>query len=77
VGFKIYFLYVRKTHRLVLKNARIKGHKRSSNIMHNDDDDIYLINYNMAVGCKIYLHTNTDHPERHKYKIKSIRKIYS
>jgi hypothetical protein len=23
-----------------------------------DDDDVYLINYNMAVGYKIYLHTN-------------------
>jgi hypothetical protein len=32
------------------------------------------INYNMAVGYKIYLHTNTDQPERHKYKMKSIRK---
>jgi hypothetical protein len=27
-------------------------------------------NYNMAVVYKIYLHTNTDQPERHKYKIK-------
>jgi hypothetical protein len=36
------------------------------------DDDVYLINYNMAVGYKIYLHTNTDQPERHKYKMKSI-----
>jgi hypothetical protein len=40
------------------------------------DDDVYLINYNMAVGYKIYLHTNTDQPERHKHKMKSIRKIY-
>jgi hypothetical protein len=23
----------------------------------------------MAVGYKIYLHTNTDQPERHKYKM--------
>jgi hypothetical protein len=30
------------------------------------------INYSMAVGYKIYLHTNTDQPERHKYKMKSI-----
>jgi hypothetical protein len=43
----------------------------------DDDDDVYLINYNIAVGYKIYLHTNTDQPERHKYKMKSIRKIYS
>jgi hypothetical protein len=35
------------------------------------------INYNMAVGYKIYLHTNTDQLERHKYKMKSIRKTYS
>jgi hypothetical protein len=28
----------------------------------------------MAVGYKIYLHTNTDQPERHKYEMKSIRK---
>jgi hypothetical protein len=28
----------------------------------------------MAVGYKIYLHTNTDQPERHKYKMISIRK---
>jgi hypothetical protein len=28
----------------------------------DDDDDVYLINYNMAVGYKIYLHTNTDQP---------------
>jgi hypothetical protein len=34
------------------------------------------INYNMVVGYKIYLHTNTDQPERYKYKMKSIRKIY-
>jgi hypothetical protein len=33
-------------------------------------DDVYLVNYNMAVGYKIYLHTNTDQPERHKYKMK-------
>jgi hypothetical protein len=26
----------------------------------------------MAVGYKIYIHTNTDQPERHKYKMKSI-----
>jgi hypothetical protein len=31
----------------------------------------------MVVGYKIYLHTNTDQPERHKYKMKSIRKKYS
>jgi hypothetical protein len=31
----------------------------------------------MAVGYKIYLHTNTDQPERRKYKMKSIRKIFS
>jgi hypothetical protein len=41
-----------------------------------DDDDVYLINYNMAVGYKIYLHTNTDQPELHMYKMESIRKIY-
>jgi hypothetical protein len=35
------------------------------------------INYNTAVGYKIYLHTNTDQPERHMYKMKSIRKMYS
>jgi hypothetical protein len=35
----------------------------------DDDDDVYLINYNMAVGYKIYLHTNTDQPERHKHKM--------
>jgi Tfp pilus assembly protein PilO len=35
------------------------------------------INYNMAVGYKIYLHTNTDQLEWHKYKMKSIRKMYS
>jgi hypothetical protein len=29
----------------------------------------------MAVGYKIYLHNNTDQPERHKYKMKAIRKI--
>jgi hypothetical protein len=29
----------------------------------------------MAVGYKIYLHTNTDQPERHKYKMKSTRKM--
>jgi hypothetical protein len=40
----------------------------------NDDDDVYLINCNMAVGYKIYLHTNTDQLERHKYKMISIRK---
>jgi hypothetical protein len=44
----------------------------------DDDDDVYLIeNYNMAVGYKIYLHTNTDQLERHKYKMISIRKTYS
>jgi hypothetical protein len=32
----------------------------------DDDDDVSLIKYNMAVGYKIYLHTNTDQPERHK-----------
>jgi uncharacterized membrane protein YqjE len=31
----------------------------------------------MAVGYEIYLHNNTDQPERHKYKMKSIRKICS
>jgi hypothetical protein len=31
----------------------------------------------MAVGYKIYLHTNTDQPERHKYKMKLIRKMYN
>jgi hypothetical protein len=31
---------------------------------HNDDDDVFLMNYNMAVGYEIYLHTNTDQPER-------------
>jgi hypothetical protein len=41
----------------------------------NDDDDVYLINYNMAVGYKIYLHTNTNQPERHKNKMKSIRNM--
>jgi hypothetical protein len=30
----------------------------------------------MAVGYKIYLHTNTDQPEQHENKMKSIRKIY-
>jgi hypothetical protein len=43
----------------------------------NDDDDVYLMNYNIAMGYKIYLHTNPDQPEQHKYKTKSIRKIYS
>jgi hypothetical protein len=42
-----------------------------------NDDDVYLINYNMAVGYKVYLHTNTDQPERHKYRMKSIRKMCS
>jgi hypothetical protein len=28
----------------------------------------------MAVGYKIYLHTNTDQPEWYKYKMKSIEK---
>jgi hypothetical protein len=45
-------------------------------IMIHDDDDVYFINYDMAVGYKIYLHTNTDQPDRYKYKMKSIRKIY-
>jgi hypothetical protein len=32
----------------------------------------------MAVGYKIYLPTNTDQPERHKYKMKAVRKkIYN
>jgi hypothetical protein len=31
----------------------------------DDNDEIYLINYNMAEGYKIYLHTNRDQPERH------------
>jgi hypothetical protein len=35
------------------------------------------IEYNKAVGYKIYLLTNTDQPERHKCKMKSIRNIYS
>jgi Tfp pilus assembly protein PilO len=35
------------------------------------------INYNMAMGYKVYLYTNTDQPEQHKYKMKSIRSIYS
>jgi hypothetical protein len=43
----------------------------------HNDDNVYLINYNMAVDYKIYLHTNTDQPEQYKYKMKSIRKIYS
>jgi hypothetical protein len=30
----------------------------------------------MVVGYKIYIHTNTDQLERHKYKMKSIRKKY-
>jgi uridine kinase len=34
-----------------------------------DDDDVYLTNYYMTVGYKIYLHTNTDQQERHKYKM--------
>jgi hypothetical protein len=43
-----------------------------------DDDDVYLIkNYNIAVGYKIYLHNNTDQPERHKYKMVLTRKICS
>jgi hypothetical protein len=29
----------------------------------------------MAVGYKIYLHTNTDQPEQHQYKMISIKKI--
>jgi hypothetical protein len=33
--------------------------------MVDDDDDVYLINYNKALGYKVYLHTNTDQPERH------------
>jgi hypothetical protein len=28
----------------------------------------------MAVGYKIYLHTNTDEPERHKYKMNQSKK---
>jgi hypothetical protein len=43
----------------------------------DNDDDVYLIDYNMAVGYKIYLLANTDQLERHKYKMISIRKIYS
>jgi len=35
------------------------------------------MNYNMAVGYKIYLHTNTDQSERHKYKMILIRKIWT
>jgi hypothetical protein len=31
----------------------------------------------MTVGYEIYLHTNTDQPERHKCKMESIGKIYS
>jgi hypothetical protein len=42
-----------------------------------NDDDVYLIEKSQHVGYKIYLHTNTDQPERHKYKMKSIRKMYS
>jgi hypothetical protein len=42
-----------------------------------DDDNVYLINHTMAMGYKIYLHTNTNQPERHKYKMKSIKKIHS
>jgi hypothetical protein len=48
-----------------------------SYIYNSSDDDVYLINDNMAVGYNIYLNTNTDQPERHKYKMKSIRKICS
>jgi hypothetical protein len=51
--------------------------KVNDEVLTGDDDDVYLINYKKAVGYKIYLHTNTDQPERHKYKMKSIRKIYS
>jgi hypothetical protein len=29
----------------------------------------------MAVGYKMYLHTSTDHPEQHKYKMKSIKRL--
>jgi hypothetical protein len=29
----------------------------------DDDDDVYVINYNIAVGHKMYLQTNTDHPK--------------
>jgi hypothetical protein len=56
----------------------MKGYHLGIYLYDDDDDDVYLIeNYNMAVGCKIYLHTNTDQPERHKYKMISIRKIHS
>jgi hypothetical protein len=40
--------------------------------MYYDDDDVYLIeNDNMAVGYKIYLHTEPSRTA--KYKVKSIR----
>jgi hypothetical protein len=50
---------------------------RSRDLTNDNDDDVYLINYNMAVGYNIYLHTNTDQPERYKYKMKLIRKTCS
>jgi organic radical activating enzyme len=43
----------------------------------DDDEDVYLIEKLQHVGYKIYLHTSTDQPEWHKYKMKPIRKIYS
>jgi hypothetical protein len=51
------------------------GYSIDAGKYNDDDDDVYLMNYNMAMGYKIYLHTNTDQPERHKYKMKSIRKM--
>jgi hypothetical protein len=43
----------------------------SCRIDYDDDDDVYLIKYyNMAVGYKIYFHTNTDQPEHDFIKCK-------
>jgi hypothetical protein len=46
-------------------------------VRYTSDDDVYLINYNMAVGYKIYLHTNTAKPERRKYTSLSTYFMYS
>jgi hypothetical protein len=45
-------------------------------IVERNEECLLNINYNMAVDYKIYFHTKTDHPERYKYKMESIRNIF-
>jgi FtsZ-interacting cell division protein ZipA len=60
---------------IMIASVRSIAHEVAGKL--SDDDDVYLINYNMAVGYEIYLHTNTNQPERNKDKMKPIRKIHS